>query len=110
RRRFRHDECGLTLWADPVRRIADRALERDEPAVGLVEVLLFDHLRPKPDRVADLHRQLEFQRSPPNASVAYGAVARLKSPDWIARHRRPCAIRSPKIVVFMNSASVCRTL
>jgi glycerol kinase len=38
------------------------------------------------------------------------AVARVKSPDWIARHKRPWAMRSPKMVCFMNSASVCRTL
>src|SRR5438445_697886 len=53
---------------------------------------------------------LNFHRSPTNASVAYGAVARVKRPAWMARPRRPWAIRSPKIDCFMNSASVWSTL
>src|SRR5439155_1073068 len=53
---------------------------------------------------------LNFQRRPTNASVAYACVARVNRPAWIARPRRPWAIRSPKIDCFMNSASVWSTL
>ena len=96
---------------DLVALVEDRALEGDEPAVGLVEVFLGSVTLARSRIVSPIFTgALNFQRSPPNASVAYGAVARLKSPDWIARHRRPWAMRSPKIDFFMNSASVCSTL
>ena len=54
---------------------------------------------------------LKRQRRPRNARVANGrGMARLPRPDEMARPRRPWAIRSPKMDVRMNSASVWSTL
>ena len=46
----------------------------------------------------------------PAVPQIFASVDRENSPDCMARTSRPWAMRSPKIELFMNSASVCRTL